>query len=344
MDSSKAPHGTFTQLPNVLIDLCDISDEAYRLYTKLYREYGTRGGIYTGSLRKLADRLAINKDKIHRNLRALTTADLIDTNMANNQLTITLYVDDLWQLNALAKLGEHIPRWTNLKETLQTVSNLRQERLKNETALSQIYDKNDESVSETRQPEEDIKPPVEQDKQANSKPRNTVSNKTISNTGKTVTNRSSLLTSEQVRIDTLYCALSDVTQPPQVTDQLKKYWDKLAQYIATQEEMISLYEHTKRDCATKKNKRVYPGNLADCVIAWHQEEEEKRTPLPWSQWEDPAVAEEPEPDEPTHAGKPLFYWTEETMAEAELSKNTRRAIRSRQQEYAARAATERVAV
>lgn len=159
--------------------------------------------------------------------------------------------------------------------------------------------------------------------------------------------RASLFTSEQLRIDALYCALSDVAQPPQVTDHLKKYWDKLAQYITTQEEMISLYDHTKRDCATKKNKRVYPGNLADCVIVWHQEEEEKRTQLPWSQPNDSAAesaAEEPEPDEPIHAGKPLFYWTEETMAEAELSRNTRRAIRSRQQEYAARAATERVAV
>jgi hypothetical protein len=55
MDSNKAPHGTFTQLPNVFIDLCDISDEAYRLFTKLYREYGTRGSTYTGSLRKLAE-------------------------------------------------------------------------------------------------------------------------------------------------------------------------------------------------------------------------------------------------------------------------------------------------
>lgn len=139
--------------------------------------------------------------------------------------------------------------------------------------------------------------------------------------------RASQLTSEQLRIDTLYCALSDVTQAPTITDQLKKYWDKLAQYVTTQEEMISLYEHTKRECATKKNKRVYPGNLADCVIAWRQEEEEKRTPLPWSMLDESTGHSSSEPE---HAGKPLSYWTEETMAAAELSRNTRRAIRNRQ--------------
>lgn len=111
--------------------------------------------------------------------------------------------------------------------------------------------------------------------------------------------RSSQFTSEQLRIDTLYCALSDVTQPPTITDQLKKYWDKLAHYIVTQEEMISLYDHTKRDCATKKNKRVYPGNLADCVTGWHQEEEEKRTPLPWSQPSD-KQPETTSVEQPTH--------------------------------------------
>lgn len=279
MENNKAPHGTFTQIPNVFIDLCDISDEAYRLYTKLYRQYGTRGGTYTGSLRKLADLLTMNKDKVHRNLRALTSSTLIDMNTANNQLIVTINTDDLWQLNTLAKLGEHIPRWTNLKETLQTVSNLRQERLKNETVLSQIYDTNDESVSETRQQEEDIKPPVEQDKKANSKPRNTDRDKTISNTGKTVTDRAKLLTSEQLLIDDFYCHLAHKPKPPKITEKLIEYWDSLIPYIYTQEDMNSLYEYTAKDCAKKTDTRVYPGNLADCRSGWQQEQERNSIPV-----------------------------------------------------------------
>lgn len=337
MDNNKAPHGTFTQLPNVFIDLCDISDEAYRLFTKLYREYGTRGSTYTGSLRKLADLLTMNKDKVHRNLRALVTATLISTQTDHNQLTITIHTDDLWQLNTLAKLGEHIPRWTNLKETLQTVSNLRQERLKNETALSQIYDNNDESVSETRQPEEDMKPPVEQDKQENSRGRNTERDKTISNTSKTVANRSSLLTSEQNRIDGYFFKCSG--RKPKITDDLKGYWDVLAPRIATQEDMTSLYEFTKPKCANLPDSRVHPGNLAGNVELWEQD----HAPLPWSQPDDSAAdsAEEPETGVEMYAGHPLTYWTEETMEAANLPRLRRRVIREKQQEMSS---TERIAV
>lgn len=327
MEKDKTPHGTFTQLPNVFIDLCDISDEAYRLYTKLFREYGTRGGVYTGSLRKLADLLTMNKDKVHRNLRALAAATLLTMNTTNNQLTVTLNVDDLWQLNILAKLGEHIPRWTNLKETLTAVSNLRQERLKNETALSQNCDNNDESVSDLRQPEEDIKPPVEQDKRANSEGRNTDDTKTNANTGKNVAHRSDLLSSEQNRIDGYYYQCTK--RRPRITDDLKGYWDALISDITNQEDMTSLYEFVQKKCANLPDPRVHPGNLVSYLEAWKQEHAQ----LPWTQPDTTADSvEEPETGVPMFAGQPLSYWTEDAMEAANFTRTRRNTIRRLQAE------------
>lgn len=89
------------------------------------------------------------------------------------------------------------------------------------------------------------------------------------------------LTPDQQRIHYFYCQI--VSSEPKVTEDLKKHWTALARRIKTQEEMNSLYEHSKKCILaddSKKIKKVYPGNLAGDVDAWVNEREAQTFELP----------------------------------------------------------------
>lgn len=82
--------------------------------------------------------------------------------------------------------------------------------------------------------------------------------------------RSSLFDNdEQRRIDGYFLKCS--TRIPQVTDDLKRYWDILAPRVHSQEDMNSLYELTKQKCANRTDPRVWPGNLVEFVESWEAE-------------------------------------------------------------------------
>lgn len=114
---AKAPRGTFTQLPNVLLDTCDLSDESLMLFSRLLRQVGHRGCVFHGSIRKLASTTQIKRDKAHRNLKILEAAGLVITGTSEIQLCM----DDLWRLNNAYHNGAKILAWTNLQDALKLI-------------------------------------------------------------------------------------------------------------------------------------------------------------------------------------------------------------------------------
>lgn len=119
----RAHHGTFTQLPNVLLDTCDLADEALMLFSRLLRLVGHKGGIFYGSARKMAIAVQVKRDKACRNLKVLEIAGLVTTTAESAQeaATIILNTDDLWELNIAYTNGIEVPRWTKLQEVLAGV-------------------------------------------------------------------------------------------------------------------------------------------------------------------------------------------------------------------------------
>jgi Bacteriophage replication protein O len=141
--------------------------------------------------------------------------------------------------------------------------------------------------------------------------------------------RSNLFSSEQNRIDAYF--LECCTRVPQVSDALKGYWAKLAPRIASQEEMNSLYEYTKKKCAGKADPRVYPGNLVEWVEAWEQDRNTENV------WSIPTREEDiTEPDTTLIYDQPASHWTEERILQQRP--NRRKVIRSRLQELTEMAA------
>lgn len=114
---SKAPRGTFTQIPNVLLDTCGLSDETLTLFIRLLRQVGHRGSVFHGSIRNLASATQIKRDKAHRNLKVLESAGLVITKTSEIQLCM----DDLWRLNKAYHNGVKIPTWTNLQDALKLI-------------------------------------------------------------------------------------------------------------------------------------------------------------------------------------------------------------------------------
>lgn len=330
MDTNKAPQGTFTKIPNVLLDTCDLSDEAIMLFGRLLRQVGHKGGIFHGSIRKLASVVQVKRDKAHRNLNVLKAAKLVSTGTDSDLdvSTIELHTDDLWELNIAYNDGIEIPRWTNLQETLALVRKIRQQRKDEQSQKSdEVSEKSDTSGANTgqsvRETGQSVRPSEHKVPPKNEKNINT--NKTKK---ECTPLRSASFTSEQNRIDELFFQCTK--KRPVITDDLKGYWDTLAPDIKTLEDMRNLYAIAEKECAGKPNPRVYPGNLVDCLKLWRQQ----YGALPWSQPDnsqsDPTG--EQKMDEETYAGHPLDYWTEERMKEAQLTKIQRRTILRLQQE------------
>lgn len=115
MDSNKAPHGTYTPIPNVFFDTCDLPETAQILYLRLYRQIHYRGCQFTGSIRTLAKLVRLSKSTTDRMVKKLEQARLITVEREPGQtnmqvMTITILKDNLWELNKQHEI-EPVPIW-----------------------------------------------------------------------------------------------------------------------------------------------------------------------------------------------------------------------------------------
>jgi hypothetical protein len=115
MDNNKTPNGTYTPVPNVFFDTCDLPETAQILYLRLYRHIHYRGCQFTGSIRVLAKLVRLSKSTTDRMVKRLDQARLItierEPGQTNTQvMTITILKDDLWELNKQHEM-EPVPIW-----------------------------------------------------------------------------------------------------------------------------------------------------------------------------------------------------------------------------------------
>lgn len=115
MDNSKAPNGTYTPIPNVFFDTCDLPETAQILYLRLYRHVHYRGCQFTGSIRVLAKLVRLSKSTTDRMVKRLEQSGLITVEREPGQtnmqvMTITIMKDELWELNKQHEI-EPVPNW-----------------------------------------------------------------------------------------------------------------------------------------------------------------------------------------------------------------------------------------
>jgi hypothetical protein len=102
----KATMGTFTQVPNIFFDTCELPETAQVLYLRLLRHVGYKNDQqFVGSVRKLANLVHMPKSTVERMLKSLEEAKLIETGQIESRELdgkipcIKVLIDDLWKQN-----------------------------------------------------------------------------------------------------------------------------------------------------------------------------------------------------------------------------------------------------
>jgi hypothetical protein len=119
---TQASRGTFTQVPNIFLDTCDLPETFQIGFLRMMRLYAHRGGVFTGSLRKLSKDIHLPKSTVARMIPALVEAKLIEKRKhqadgsEREELVLILLLDDLWEQNKhheCPKLGQSasVPIW-----------------------------------------------------------------------------------------------------------------------------------------------------------------------------------------------------------------------------------------
>lgn len=97
--------GSFTQVPNVFFDTCELPETAQILFLRLLRYTGHKQGTFAGSMRKLANLVRMSKSTVHRMIKQLEDAKLITVSQTvgveteREIMKITLLTDHLWAAN-----------------------------------------------------------------------------------------------------------------------------------------------------------------------------------------------------------------------------------------------------
>jgi hypothetical protein len=138
----KEEKGLFTQMPDVLLLTCDLSDEVLMTFNRIHCETKFKECVFYGSIRKFASTLGMKRDKAHRNLNTLKTSGLVTVKEIDemNITAIQLNMDGLWELNKLYHQGIPVPRWSNLKEVLEGVRKIGQASSDTTDEVSEISD------------------------------------------------------------------------------------------------------------------------------------------------------------------------------------------------------------
>lgn len=119
MDDKKGPQsGTYTQIPNVFFDTCDLPESAQILYLRLYRHIAYKDEPkFVGSIRKLGTLVRLSKSTVERMVKILEEARLINVRYELSQdmdcrvMVITINPQELWVLNKQHYEDEDVPVW-----------------------------------------------------------------------------------------------------------------------------------------------------------------------------------------------------------------------------------------
>lgn len=112
--------GTYTQVPNVFFDTCDLPETAQILYLRLYRGIHYKGCKFTGSIRKLSKLVRLSKSTVDRMIKKLKEAHLINVEYSQSDeeikeiMTITICKEELWTLNRYHHHIQSVPNWDNV--------------------------------------------------------------------------------------------------------------------------------------------------------------------------------------------------------------------------------------
>lgn len=98
--------GTFTQVPNIFFDTCELPETAQILYLRLLRHVGYKNDQqFIGSIRKLAKLVRMSKSTVDRMLKVLEEANLIEIGETESKELdgkapyVKVLIDDLWKQN-----------------------------------------------------------------------------------------------------------------------------------------------------------------------------------------------------------------------------------------------------
>lgn len=119
MDDEKGPKsGTYTQIPNVFFDTCDLPESAQILYLRLYRHIAYKDEHkFAGSIRKLSSFVRLSKSTVDRMIKVLEESRLINISyeLSRDQdckvMAITINPQELWILNKQHHEEKDVPNW-----------------------------------------------------------------------------------------------------------------------------------------------------------------------------------------------------------------------------------------
>lgn len=132
MDDKKKPeNGTYTQVPNVFFDTCDLPESAQILYLRLYRHIAYKDERkFTGSIRKLSSLARLSKSTVERMTKILEESRLISISYESSQeqdrkiMTITINPQELWLLNKQHYEDNDVPIWDKVMPVVKVLSQI----------------------------------------------------------------------------------------------------------------------------------------------------------------------------------------------------------------------------
>jgi hypothetical protein len=132
MDDKKGPQsGTYTQIPNVFFDTCDLPESAQILYLRMYRHIAYKDEHkFVGSIRKLSTLVRLSKSTVDRMTKVLEESRLITINYELSQdldckvMVITVNPQELWILNKQHYEDKDISTWNKTLPDAKALSQI----------------------------------------------------------------------------------------------------------------------------------------------------------------------------------------------------------------------------
>ncbi len=132
MDDKKGPqNGSYTQIPNVFFDTCDLPESAQILYLRLYRHIAYKDDRkFVGSIRKLSNLVRLSKSTVDRMTKVLEESRLINIcyELSQEQDTkimgITINPHELWLLNKQHYEDKDVPNWDKTMPPVKILSQI----------------------------------------------------------------------------------------------------------------------------------------------------------------------------------------------------------------------------
>jgi DNA-binding Lrp family transcriptional regulator len=132
MEDKKGPQsGSYTQIPNVFFDTCDLPESAQILYLRLYRHIAYKDDHkFVGSIRKLSTLVRLSKSTVDRMLKRLEESRLIrigyelSQDLDSKVMAITINPQELWILNKQHYEESTVPNWDKVMPDAKVLSQI----------------------------------------------------------------------------------------------------------------------------------------------------------------------------------------------------------------------------